>query len=55
MVKVETSWRPSDLNEHHFVCECRKHIYFDNKLTLRVTKIKCPECGCVTEYVYESK
>lgn len=53
MIKLESSWRPSGLDEHHYVCECGKRIYFnDCDLKGKVTIITCPNCGVRTEYTY---
>lgn len=53
MIKAEDSWRHSELNEHHYTCECLKKIYFDDSdLKGKVTVITCPNCGVKTEYTY---
>ena len=30
MIKTEDLWRHSELNEHHYACECGKFVYFDD-------------------------
>ena len=46
MIKAEDSWRHSELNEHHFSCDCGKRVYFDDsELKGKKTIITCPNCG----------
>lgn len=53
MIKAEDSWRHSELNEHHYTCECGKKIYFDDSdLKGKKTIVTCPNCGVKTEYAY---
>lgn len=53
MIKAEDSLRHSELNEHHYTCECGKKVYFDDSdLKGETTSITCPNCGVKTEYTY---
>lgn len=55
MIVAESIYRPTySLDEHYYICECGKFVYFDFKLKKGINKITCPNCKNVTTYYHIS-